>query len=117
MQILNIGPLELVAILVLALIIMGPKDLVKTGAQMGKFVRKIVKSPTWRSVVSTSQELKELPAKLVQETGIKEEFKQIEEVTTELRDELKVEAEMPNIEPVSIRSAEPEEPPVKESRF
>lgn len=40
MDILGVGPLELIFILLLALIIMGPKDMVKSGRTIGRFLRK-----------------------------------------------------------------------------
>lgn len=124
MQILNIGPLELVAILVLALLIMGPKDLVKTGAQLGTFVRKVVKSPVWRSVMSTSQEIRELPKKIIQESGIDGEIKEFEEISKELQSETKkiqsiskIEVEDIQIDPVSIAPDPPDERAEKDTRF
>ncbi len=124
MQILNIGPLELVAILILALLIMGPKDLVKTGAQLGSFVRKVVKSPVWRSVMSTSQEIRELPKKIIQESGIDSEIKEFEEISKELQSETKkiqsiskIEVEDIQIDPVSISTDPPDEREEKETRF
>jgi Sec-independent protein translocase protein TatA len=39
MEFLGVGPLELFFILVLALIVLGPKDMIKTGRQLGSFLR------------------------------------------------------------------------------
>ena len=58
MEILGIGPLEVLLILVIALIVMGPNDMVKTGRTIGKFLRQIVKSPTWQAVQQTSRDLR-----------------------------------------------------------
>jgi len=72
MDILGVGPLELVFILLLALIIMGPKDMVKSGRTIGRFLRKIVTSPSWHAVQKTSQEIRNLPSRLIREAGLEE---------------------------------------------
>ena len=77
MDILGIGPLELIFILIIALIVLGPKDMAKAGRTIGSFLRQIVKSPTWSAVQSTSKELRNLPNKLMREAGLEEEVKEI----------------------------------------
>ena len=72
MDILGIGPLEVLFILLIALIIFGPKDIVKAGQMTGKFLRKLMKSPGWQTVQRTSRELRNLPTKLVREAGLEE---------------------------------------------
>lgn len=81
MDILGIGPLELIFILIIALIVLGPKDMVKAGRTIGKFLRQIVTSPTWHAVTRTSNELRNLPNKLIRDAGLEEDLKQIESVT------------------------------------
>jgi hypothetical protein len=70
MEILGVGPLELALILIIALIVLGPKDMVKAGRTMGKFLRKVVMSPTWKAVQQTSRDLKTLPNRLMREAGL-----------------------------------------------
>ena len=117
MKFLNIGPLELIAILVLALIIMGPKDLVKTGADIGSFVRKIVKSPIWRTIVTSSREIKELPSKIVNEAGINEDIKEFKKVSSDIQGSYGVEADIPSIDPVIVPVDSGEGKEAKETRF
>jgi sec-independent protein translocase protein TatB len=81
MEILGIGPLELILILVLALIIFGPKDIEKAGKTIGKSLNKLVRSDTWKTINQTSQELKNLPTRLMRESGM-------EELEQSARDEL-----------------------------
>jgi Sec-independent protein translocase protein TatA len=81
MDILGIGPLELLFILIIALIILGPKDMVKAGGTIGKFLRQIVTSPTWHAVTKTSTELRNLPNKLIRDAGLEEDLKQIQDAT------------------------------------
>lgn len=81
MDILGIGPLELLFILIIALIVLGPTDMVKAGRTVGKFLRQVVTSPTWHAVTKTSQELRNLPNKLMRDAGLEEDFKEIQNAT------------------------------------
>jgi sec-independent protein translocase protein TatB len=72
MDFLGIGPLELIFILLIALIVLGPKDMVKAGRSLGRALRKIVMSPTWQVVQKTSRDLRYLPNKLIREAGLEE---------------------------------------------
>ena len=80
MEIFGIGPLEVLLILVIALIVMGPNDMVKTGRTIGKFLRNLVKSPTWQAVQQTSRDLRYLPNRLMREAGMEEEVEQLKEI-------------------------------------
>ncbi len=81
MDILGIGPLELLFILIIALIVLGPSDMVKAGKTIGRFLRQVVTSSTWRAVTRTSDELRTLPNRLIREAGLEEDFKEIEAAT------------------------------------
>jgi sec-independent protein translocase protein TatB len=72
MDILGVGPLELLFILLIALIVLGPKDMVKSGKTIGLFLRKIVTSSSWQSVQQTSHEIRNLPTKLIREAGLED---------------------------------------------
>jgi Sec-independent protein translocase protein TatA len=72
MEILGIGPLELLFILLIALVVLGPKDMVKAGRTLGKLLRKIVMSPTWHTFQRASQDLRHLPNRLIREAGLDE---------------------------------------------
>ena len=75
MEFLGIGPLELLFIILLALIILGPKDMEKTGKSIGRGLTKLVKSDTWKTVRQASEKVKSLPTELMREAGM-EEMKQ-----------------------------------------
>lgn len=81
MDILGIGPLELIFILIIALIVLGPSDMVKAGRTIGRFLRQIVTSPTWRAVTRTSSELRTLPNKLIRDAGLEDDLKEIQNAT------------------------------------
>ena len=69
MEILGIGPSELIFIVILALIVLGPRDMQKAGKTIGKFLRKIVTSDGWKIFQQTSRELRTLPNRLMREAN------------------------------------------------
>ncbi len=77
MEIFSIGPLELLFILLIALIILGPKDMIKTGRTIGRFLNKMVRSSTWKTIQRTTKELKQLPTYLMRETNLEEAIKDL----------------------------------------
>ena len=77
MEILGVGPLELLFILLIALIILGPGDMVKAGLTFGRFLRKIVSSPEWRTVQKASRELRYLPNRLMREANMEDLSKEM----------------------------------------
>jgi Sec-independent protein translocase protein TatA len=81
MDILGIGPLELIFILIIALIVLGPSDMVKAGRTIGRFLRNIVTSPTWHAVTRTSKELRNLPNKLMRDAGLEDDLRDIQNAT------------------------------------
>lgn len=69
MEILGIGTSELIFIVVIALIILGPKDMQKAGKTVGKWLRDIVTSDGWKMFQQTSRELRTLPNRLMREAN------------------------------------------------
>lgn len=77
MEIFSIGPLELFFILLIALIVLGPKDMIKTGRTIGRFLNKLVRSSTWKTIQHTTQELRQLPTYLMREANLEEAIKDL----------------------------------------
>lgn len=75
MEILGIGTSELLFIVIIALIILGPKDMQKAGKTIGKWLRNVVTSDGWKIFQQTSRELRTLPNKLIREAN--EELNQL----------------------------------------
>jgi len=69
MEILGIGASELVFIVIIALIVLGPKDMQKAGKSIGKFLRDIVTSDGWKMFQQTSRELRTLPNRLIRDAN------------------------------------------------
>jgi Sec-independent protein translocase protein TatA len=92
MEILGIGPLEILFILLIALIILGPGDMVKAGLTLGRFLRKIITSPEWRTIQKASRELRYLPNRLMREASLEDLSKDLPEINKiggQLNNELK----------------------------
>jgi Sec-independent protein translocase protein TatA len=97
MEVFGIGPLELLFILLIALIILGPGDMVKAGLTLGRFLRKIITSPEWRTVQKASRELRYLPNRLMREASLDElsnELKDINSIGRQINNEVKKELDM-----------------------
>jgi sec-independent protein translocase protein TatB len=75
MEIFGVGPSELVFIIIIALIVLGPKDMQKAGRTIGKWMRNIVTSDGWKMFQQTSRELRTLPNRLMRDAN--EELNQI----------------------------------------
>jgi sec-independent protein translocase protein TatB len=72
MEILGIGPSELVFIIIIALIVLGPKDMQKAGRTLGKWLRQIVTSDGWKLFQQTSREIQTLPNRLMRDAALDE---------------------------------------------
>jgi sec-independent protein translocase protein TatB len=69
MEILGIGASELVFVVIIALIVLGPKDMQKAGRTIGKWMRDIVTSDGWKAFQKTSNELRNVPARLMRDAN------------------------------------------------
>jgi len=78
MEILGIGPMEMFFIVVLALIILGPKDMMKAGRTIGKFLRDVTRSEYYQAFVSSSKEIRNLPTRLIREANLEEEITEVD---------------------------------------
>jgi len=69
MEILGIGASELIFVVIIALIVLGPKDMQKAGRTIGKWMRDIVTSDGWKAFQKTSNELRKLPAQMMRDAN------------------------------------------------
>jgi len=102
MDILGIGPLELFFIVLIALIVLGPKDMVKAGRTIGKNLRKVVTSENWRTIQQASNEIRTLPNRLMREAGLDEIQKDLKTTTDELKSSIPKDLDTAKIEPVKF---------------
>ena len=71
MDFLGVGPTEFLFIIIIALIVFGPKDLAKTGSTVGKWLNGIIQSDGWKAIRKTSEELRRLPTQLMRDDNFK----------------------------------------------
>lgn len=74
MELLGVGPTEFLFIIIIILIVIGPKDIAKTGRAIGKWLNSIVQSDVWKVAQKTSKEIRQLPTNLMREANM-EKFK------------------------------------------
>jgi len=94
MDFLGIGPLELLLIFVLALILLGPKEMVSTAKKAAESIRKVTQSDFWREAVDSSREIRQLPTQIMKDTGLDEELRKINRDLSRNPDQVKWEQDM-----------------------
>jgi sec-independent protein translocase protein TatB len=88
MEFLGVGPLELLLIFVLALILLGPRDMVKTARKAAESIRKVTQSDFWKDAVDSSREFRQLPTQIMKETGLDAELRKINRDLNRSQDEV-----------------------------
>lgn len=83
MEILGIGMPELVFILIIALLILGPKDREKAARTAGLWLNKIIHSDAWHVFRNTTAELRDLPGRLMRDANL-----ELKKTDAEIRREL-----------------------------
>lgn len=97
MEILGIGAPELIFILIIALIVLGPKDMQKAGKTIGRWLNQLVRSDGWKVFQKTSAELRNLPRNLMRDANM-----EVAEMERDLRNAID-----PRIDPSSAASQNP----------
>lgn len=73
MELFGVGIGEVLFVLILALILLGPQGMVKAGYKLGSGIRKLLRSPIWAMMLDTTRELRDMPSRLVRDAGLIEE--------------------------------------------
>lgn len=84
MNVFGIGFPEILFILVIALIILGPKNLVKTSRDISSAIRKFATSDTWKSIINSTQEIRNIQEKIIDDTGLKESINTLRSSTRDI---------------------------------
>ena len=72
MEILGIGPSELIFIVIIAIIILGPRDMQKAGRTVGRWLNQFIRSDGWKALQRASKEIRNLPTTLMREANMEE---------------------------------------------
>jgi Sec-independent protein translocase protein TatA len=73
MEIFGIGPLELILIIFIAIIVLGPTEMVETAKKTATWLRKLRQSDIWK----TTKDVMDLPNQVMKETGLDKEIREI----------------------------------------
>lgn len=77
MEIFGIGPLELVLIVLVAIVVLGPKEMMSSAQKAATWLRKLRKSELW----STTKEVMDIPNQVMKETGLDKEIKELKDLS------------------------------------
>lgn len=72
MNIFGIGPLEIIFVLIIGILVLGPDGMISAGRKMGKFLSSIIKSNWWQNVRKGVSEIQYLPQRLMREAELEE---------------------------------------------
>ncbi len=72
MEFLGIGPSELFFIILIAIIILGPKDMQKAGKTVGRWLNQFIRSDGYKALQRASREIRNLPTNLMREANMDE---------------------------------------------
>ncbi len=89
MEILGIGFGELLLIVLIILILFGPKEMVKTGRTLGQWLNQMVRSPTYQVLTKTGEEIKNLPRNLMREANLQDFQEDINKIDATIREQTK----------------------------
>lgn len=85
MDFLGISPVELIVVLVILFLVLGPQDLVKLGGTLGRTLRSLRESGAWRSIQDARRKLRDLPDQLAKEAG----YEDVKKLGGELKEEIR----------------------------
>lgn len=76
----SIGTSEILFVLILMIILLGPQKMVVGAKDLGKMIHKVTRSQFWKDVKQTSREIRDIPKKIMQEADIEDDVKEIKNV-------------------------------------
>lgn len=77
MEIFGIGPLELLLIVLIALIVLGPKEMMKSAQKAAAWLRKLRNSEIW----SSTKEVMDIPNQVLHESGLDKEIQELQSLS------------------------------------
>lgn len=82
MNIFGIGPLEIIFVMIIGILVLGPEGMITAGRKMGKFLRSIIRSNWWQNIRKGINEIQYLPQRLIREAEL-EELNELRKLTKE----------------------------------
>jgi Sec-independent protein translocase protein TatA len=87
MEIFNIGLPEAFLIVVLIFVLLGADGTVETARKIGRFFRRVAKSPLWADITHTRQEVQDLTRQIMREAALQEDLQEWQELNQRVRQE------------------------------
>ncbi len=84
----NIGIPELILVLTIMLVFLGPDKLRESSRNFARFIRKVVRSETWRNFSVMYHEMKHYPEEIMKEVNLEETMKELNEINARTQAEL-----------------------------
>ena len=112
MEILGIGASELIFILIIAIIVLGSKDMQKAGRTIGRWLNQFVRSDGWKALQRASQEIKRLPTSLMREANLEDLKDMDQEIRRSIDPRSSPSAPRRNLPPLGKANPAPEPPAV-----
>src|SRR5574338_1257249 len=81
MELFNVGIGELLVILVIMYVLLGPQGMLRAARWLGHASRQVTRffTESWRSITDLPMDIRELPRVLMEESGLEETFKDIQQ--------------------------------------
>lgn len=116
MEILGIGASELIFIILIAIIVLGPKDMQKAGKTIGRWLNQFVRSDGWKALQRASKEIRNLPTSLMREANLEELQKMDREIRSSIDPRQQPPASSPSRNPSApLRTSVPPSNPAETS--
>ncbi len=120
MEILGVGLPELLFVVILALVLLGPKDMAETGRLLGRWLNRFVKSDGYKVFTQTTKELTGLPTRLMREANLEDAKENLQAYDEDVRKKLSGRIQPPrkqNMDESDLFITTPEEtqPPAEKS--
>ena len=87
MNFLNIGFPELLLVLIIMLIVMGPGKMQEGARNLARLIRKVVRSESWRNFTGIYNEIKSYPQEIMKEVELEETLQELKELNDQTRKE------------------------------
>lgn len=84
MNVFGIGFPELIFIFVIALIVLGPKNMIKASQQLSTAIRKLVTSDTWKTLVHSTKEIRDIQGQIIEDSGLQDSLNSLRNSTRDL---------------------------------
>ncbi len=88
MNFFNIGFPELILVLIIMLVFLGPERMTSGARSLARFISRVVRSNAWRDFFGLYKEIKQYPSQLMKEVQLEEINKEFKDLQAQTQSEL-----------------------------